>query len=337
MMMMTTTFKMRLILGLLAVASVLATPVSPAFAEFTSHSKSSEGTKTRLALLIEGIGATINCGTLESGPKWEIKKSGTAAEVGALLDLKYKSLGGCVTDYKEGGVDKEAKATSNECEWEINEPKTEMLVTPTTVSTCTIKPELPKACEVKIEPKENKNREKALLFDTGEKSESLDVELLLSKITAAAAGEGCSSAGITSTSSATIDGQMEVEQVQPGIPAPEFVMTSSVFPIEFMAINAKKTVAVLNHSAPENTAPSRAGTSSLVPGRLFGVYTSENNTIATCSTKTLVQQQTCPMEIKLTGTVANRWVAGAVQYLQGNPVNTGSEVILWGCTGTCPP
>jgi hypothetical protein len=330
-------FKMGRLLGLLVVAGVLALTVSTAYAEFKSHSKSSEGTKTRLDLEVEGIGGTVNCGTLLSGPKWEIKNGVTPAETGALLALKFKPLSGCVTEYKEGGITKEVKTTSSECEWAINEPKAEITATLTMDSTCTLKPELSKACEVKFEPKENANREKVALFDSGEKSENLAAEFLLTKVTATVAGEGCSSAGIKSSSTATINGAMEVEQVQPGMATPEFSMLSNVFPIEFRAINAKKTISVANISAPEGATPFRTGVSTLVSGREFRLFTSENNTIAACSTTALLRQQTCPIEIKLTGTVANRWTAGGVQYFQGSPLTTASEVFLWGCTGTCPP
>jgi hypothetical protein len=312
--------KMRLILGLLAVTSVLAIPVSPAFAEFKSHSKSSEGTKTLFAINVEGIGATINCGDLESGPKWKIEKNGTAAEVGALLLLKFKSLGTCLVAYTESEKAKEVKATSNECEWEINEPKAEALVADTTVSTCTIKPELAKACEVKIEPKENKNREKVSLADSGETNENLSIELSLSAITVTATGEGCTAAGIKSTSLATLNGAMAVQQVQPGIANPQFALSTAEATLNFNTINQKKTVRVSNVSAGPAATPTRVGVSTFATGGIFGTYwTSENMPVNTCATTAVNEGFGCNMEIKLTASAARRGfiVTSPLVYTEG--------------------
>lgn len=310
--------RMTQVFGLLTVAAMLAVSASPAFAEFTSHSKSTEGSKTRFALNIEEIGATINCGSLESGPTWQIRKGGKAAEVGSALGLKFKSLAKCVLEYKEGGKTKEVNATSSECEWEISEPGKENAVALTAISTCTVKPELAKACEVKIEPKENKSREAVALFDTGEKSESLDLNIDLTKVTVTAAGEGCTAAGIKSTAAAKVSGAMEVEQVQPGMAATQFILTSPTVPVNFTAVNQKREVSVVNISAGPAATPTRAGVSSLVAGRQFGFFTSENVKVSECATMAINEKQSCKMEIKLMSPSPNRMITGAVQYFEGN-------------------
>jgi hypothetical protein len=326
-----TMMKMRLALGLLAVVSAFAVAVSPAFAEFTSHDKSSEGTKSKFATTIEGIGATVNCGDSESGPKWQIKKSGVLAEVGSLLTLKYKTLGECVTEYKESETTKEVKATSSECEWETREPKAEMLVAMTTVNTCTIKPELSKPCEVKIEPKENKNREKVTLYDSGETDENLDLGLLLSKVTVSATGEGCAPAGISSTSSATLNSAVELDQVQPGMAEPQFRLSMVSSNLNFFSVGQKKEVSVINFGAGSGATPARAGVSTLSTTPPFGAYwTSEKNTVSTCATTALNLLQSCPMEIKLTGTVRNRTITSMLVYNQGG--TTGTSLIFNGIT-----
>jgi hypothetical protein len=310
--------KMRLVLGLLTMTGALAIAASPAFAEFTSHTKSTEGSTTQFSLNIEEIGATINCGSLESGPTWQIKQAGKPAEVGSVLALKFKSLAKCVVEYTEGGKVKEANATSNECEWETSEPNKENAVTLTVVSTCTIKPELAKPCEVKIEPKENKSRETVGLFDTGEKSESLDLNFDLTKVTVTATGEGCIAAGIKSTSLAKVSGAMEAKQVQPGMAATQFILTSPTVPLTFTAVNQKREVSVVNVSAGAAATPTRAGVSSLVTGRQFGFFTSENKKVSECATTALNEKQSCKMEIKLMTATPNRIINGAVQYFEGN-------------------
>jgi hypothetical protein len=310
--------QMTMVFGLLTVTSVLAATASPAFAEFTSHTESTEGSITGFALNIEEIGGTINCGSLESGPAWQIRKGGTPAEVGSVLALKFESLAKCVLEYTEGEKVKEVNATSNKCEWEISEPGQENAVALTVVSTCIVKPELAKACEVKIEPKENKNRETVGLFDTGETSESLDINLDLTKVTVTATGEGCTSAGIKSTSSAKVSGALEAKQVQPGMAAPQFILTSPTVPVTFKAVNQKREVSVVNISAGAFATPTRAGISSLVTGGQFGWFESENKKVSECATTALNETQSCKMEIKLKFPTPNRIIIGAVQYFEGN-------------------
>jgi hypothetical protein len=309
--------KITLVLGLLTVTSVLVATASPAFAEFTSHNESTEGSITAFALNIEEIGATINCGSLESGPTWQIRQGGEPAEVGSVLALKFKSLAKCVLEYTESKKVKEVNATSNECEWEMSEPGKENAVALTVVSTCVIKPELAETCEVKIEPKENKNRETVDLFDTGEKSESLDLNLNLTKVTVTASGKGCTSAGIKSTSSAKVSGAMEAKQVQPGMAAPQFILTAPTVPLTFNALNQKRELSVVNISAGAAATPTRAGVSNLVTGLQFGFFKSENKKVSECATTMLNEKESCKMEIELMAASPNRVTRGAVQYIEG--------------------
>lgn len=310
--------KARLVLGLITATSALAISVSPASAEFTSHSKSTEGSKTPFSLNIEEIGGTVNCGSLESGPTWQIKKAGKAAEVGPVLTLKFKSLSKCVLEYKEGETTKEVNATSNECEWETSETGKETAVKLAVVKTCIVKPELAKACEIKIEPEKNKALETVALFDTGEKSEGLDINIDLTKVTVATAGEGCTSAGIKSTSAAKVSGAIEVEEIQPGMAAPQFSLSSPTVPVNFTKVKQKREVFVENVSAGAAATPQRAGISTFVTGRQFGFWQSENKKVSECATTALNEKQTCKMEIQLISPTPNRIITGAVQYFEGN-------------------
>jgi hypothetical protein len=314
----------KLALGATIAASIFLIYAIPAAGEFTATAKSTEGKENNFVLLLEGIGATIDCGSPEPGFTWQIMKEGKASEKGPLLKLKFKSWGECTSEYTESKESKEGKVTGGECELETTEPGGEHTALLTVASACRLQAEVGKkeTCEIVIEPKGNKELSLARLIDSGEQNENLVASLALEKVAATALGPACVPAGIKSTTTAELKGELEAKQVRPAISSPPLRM-SYVIDNQITAVLGKRTVNVTNF-APVLEIPG----SRLLEAGNSPWYTVAKETLSTCKRRPLLTNAACPMEVQLNKTTngAIRWVA--FQIWEGG--NVVSEVYIYG-------
>jgi hypothetical protein len=281
--------KLALVPGLIALVGILSVYATPASAEFSS--KSTEGKDGNSQIVLEGIGGTLDCGTGETNATWEIEKENKPAEKGPDLLLKFKLWGTCQLEYKEGTETKETSATGGECDWETQETGSERAVKDTIVSPCTLKATISSLpCEIKVAPESNKERSELLLIDSGEEDENLLTELDVKNLTVGATGTGCLAAGIKSTTTGSIKGDIESQQVAPAVAAPVFRM-SYVTSNQIIGINLSRTVNVTNR------ATAGAPGMKLLEAGESPWFTVANETLATCQGRNLNTNAACPMKV----------------------------------------
>jgi hypothetical protein len=199
------------ILQWLLIAAVVALAVaSPAFAEFKSQIKAtSSGKGEGIEMALKAGGAMVKCLAFKeasSKAPWAIKGSKGEAEKGEHLIVKLESWGECkaeATGLK--GVTPEL----GKCEFEFKQIGEQAKVVGTVLNSCVIKVGL---CEITIGPEENKELKETDLYDSGEASENLIVEPMISGLTTKA-GSGCKADGIESSKSGTLKGSTEEQSV----------------------------------------------------------------------------------------------------------------------------
>jgi hypothetical protein len=217
--------RLTLVMALLALAGLLSISASPAAAEFKATNKSTEG-EAYFQIEVEGVGNTLNCGSLETTQlAWQIKKSGKASGSGSELGLKFKSWGTCVVKYEdeESAKLKEATLSGGECLWEATESGSEREVAAKIASGCVLKGEIgKKTCEVTLPTKANEKLSALTLIDSGKENENLSVTIGLAKANVSVSGAGCETAGIKSSSTAKLAGVIEASGVKAEVVAPVF-------------------------------------------------------------------------------------------------------------------
>jgi hypothetical protein len=228
----------------MSVAGALLALASPASAEFSSLTKSSEGEAIAFRQAIEAGGVTITCLSTSSPGTWTLEKGAEHVEKGPSLVTLIKSWGTCVAE--ASGISSEATVKGNECKEEYNQPKEETAGMFAFVTTCAFSVETTKkeTCEVKFEAGSNKELKDVSLYDSGESDDNLNTAYNVSGVTTTV-NKACESAGVKATKEGKITGGSEEKQIRPGGTPAVFTVGYSPNNV-FLAINEKRKATITN-------------------------------------------------------------------------------------------
>jgi hypothetical protein len=244
-----------------------------ASAEFKAAGKATSGGSNYLFAKVEAGGAKFECGEPETkgAPEWTVEKEGKASEKGPSLHFKVKTWGRCLSESEKGVT---RAVTASECGLEAREPNEEEEISATILSTCSFKIEVKKEaiCEVKIEPKENKERKTVDVANGGGATSSSSLRLALTSVTTAVSGTACEAAGIKATHEGKLSGYVEALQVAPGRPPPTVwrLRVKPGTPNRIRFLNRTMLVQVLNLQGVASAGPgANLGAEIEEPGNLF--------------------------------------------------------------------
>lgn len=298
--------KMRLAVTLaMLLTGIILVNTSPAGAEFSSLTKSSEGEATAILQLIEAGGLTVTCLSTSKPGKWTIENGSEHAEKGSKLITLIKLWGTCVAEAP--GIPK-LSAKGNECKEELRQPKEELSVSLTFATTCALTAETTKktTCEVKLEAGSNKELKEVDLYNSGLKNENLNFAYKVSGITTTV-NKACEEAEVNSTKTGKITGSAEEEQVMPGgVPA---VFTVGFSPNNVFTAEGQRRNATVTNGGTLAGTPTIAFTAPAANLAWWGAFNLSPPPATACR-RAYLGGEACTFEIELKHTRANDEPAG---------------------------